>query len=65
MPRPAQVAFILLAIFAITYVLVTPDPTDDVSGVLRVNHIGKVQELAVYVPPLLAPQIAILVYTSA
>ena len=59
MSRAAQVALALLAIFLITYVLVTPDPTDDATAVLQVSHFGKAQMHAVYVVLLLAPQIAI------
>jgi len=59
MSRPAQVALALLAIFSITYVLVTPDPTDDVTSVLRPSHFGKAQTLAGCVVLPLAPQIAI------
>jgi len=34
----ARVALALVVIFSIAYVLVTPDPTDDVYGVVRPNH---------------------------
>jgi hypothetical protein len=34
----ARVALALVVIFAIAYVLITPDPNDDVYGVLRLNH---------------------------
>src|SRR5215472_16873662 len=57
MSRPVRVALVLLAVFSITYVLATPDPTDDVTGVLRPSHLGKVQKLAVYVVHPLAPQV--------
>ena len=60
MSRAAQVALALLAIFSITYVLVTPDPTDDAIAVLRMSHSGKAQMLLAYVVLPLAPQIAIL-----
>lgn len=59
MSRAAQVALALLAIFSITYVLVTPDPADDGTAILRVNHSGKAQMLAAYVVLPLALQIAI------
>ena len=59
MSRPVQVALVLLAIFSITYVLATQDPTDDVTGVLRPSHFGKAQKLAVYVVLPLALQVAI------
>ena len=45
MLRAARIALALLSIFAIAYVLATPDPTDDVTGVLRPNHLGKAQGL--------------------
>ena len=45
MLRAARIALALLSIFAIAYVLATPDPTDDVTGVLRPNHLGKAQRL--------------------
>ena len=35
----------MIVIFAIAYVLITPDPTDDVEGILRQNHQAKVQKL--------------------
>src|SRR5262249_10501792 len=59
MARPAQVALVLLAVLSITYVLITPDPTDDATCFLRPSHFGKGQVLAVYVVLPLAPQIAI------
>ena len=59
MTRLAHVALVLLAVFSITYVLATPDPTDDATAVLRASHFGKAQILAVYVVVPLAPQIAI------
>ena len=59
MSRAAHIALVLLAIFSITYVLATPDPTDDVPAVLRGSHFGKAQKLAVYVVLPLAPQMAV------
>jgi len=38
MMRWARVALALVVIFTIAYVLITPDPTDDVDGVLQPNH---------------------------
>lgn len=38
MMRYARVALALIVVFSISYVLITPDPTDDVYGVLRPNH---------------------------
>jgi hypothetical protein len=43
MMRGAKVALVVVAIFSIVYVLITPDPTDDVNGVLRSNHTAKAQ----------------------
>jgi len=45
--RAARVALALLAIFSIAYVLVTPDPTDDATGLVRPSHLSKAQKLAV------------------
>jgi hypothetical protein len=59
MSRQTQVVLVLLAIFSIVYVLATPDPSDDVNGVLRPNHFGKVLKLALCVVLPLAPQAAI------
>jgi len=59
MTRPARIVFVLLAVFLITYVLVTPDPTDDATAVLWASHFGKARILAVYVVPPLATQIVI------
>jgi hypothetical protein len=41
MMRGVRVALVLVAILSITYVLITPDLTDDVDGVLRPNHSAK------------------------
>jgi hypothetical protein len=38
MMRWARVALALVVIFTIAYVLITPDPTDDVDGVLQPSH---------------------------
>jgi hypothetical protein len=46
MLRGARVAFAVIAILAIAYVLITPDLTDDVDGVLRPNHTAKAQRIA-------------------
>jgi hypothetical protein len=35
----------VVAIFSIAFVLITPDPTDDVDGVLRPNHTAKAQRI--------------------
>jgi hypothetical protein len=35
----------LVAILSITYVLITPDLTDDVDGILRPNHTAKAQRI--------------------
>jgi len=36
--RWARVALALVVIFTVAYILITPDPTDDVDGVLQPNH---------------------------
>ena len=38
MLRWARVALALVVIFTVAYILITPDPTDDVDGVLQPNH---------------------------
>jgi len=45
MMRFARVALAVVAIFSIAYVLITPDPTDDVVGALRSNHPAMEQRL--------------------
>ena len=45
MMRFATVALAVVAIFSIAYVLISPDPTDDVAGVLRSNHPAMEQRL--------------------
>ena len=45
MIRGARVALVMVAIFSIAYVLITPDPTDDVDGVLILNHSAKAQRI--------------------
>jgi hypothetical protein len=46
MMRGVRVALVVVAIFSIAYVLISPDPTDDVNGVLRPNHWAKAQGIA-------------------
>lgn len=48
---------VAVVIFAIAYVLITPDLTDDVDGVLRPNHQAKAQRLVI----LSLPQLQVLV----
>jgi hypothetical protein len=43
MTRVVTVALVVVAIFSITYVLVSPDCGDDVDGVLRWNRLIKAQ----------------------
>jgi small-conductance mechanosensitive channel len=51
MKRSLMVALAVIAIFSIAYVLITPDPNDDIDGVLRPNRPIKVQRLlAVSIP---------------
>lgn len=45
MMRGVRVALVVVAIFSIAYVLISPDPTDDVNGVLTPNHSGKPQRI--------------------
>lgn len=45
--RTAQIALVFLCVFAIALVLITPDPTDDVPGILNGSHPDKIQKLAV------------------
>ena len=47
MLRPLRIGLALLAIFAIAFVLITPDPDDDVPGILKPSHLGKSLRLAV------------------
>jgi hypothetical protein len=43
MMRGARIALVVVVILSIAYVLITPDPTDDVDGVLRPHHTAKAQ----------------------
>ena len=45
MMRGARVALVVVVIFSIAYVLISPDLTDDVEGVLRPNHPARAQRL--------------------
>jgi hypothetical protein len=45
MSRGFKIGIALLALVAVATVLITPDPTDDVQGV--VHHLAKLQKLAV------------------
>jgi hypothetical protein len=60
MMRGARVALVVVVMFSMAYVLITPDLTDDVDGVLRPNHQAKAQRLA----SLFLPQTQILVIVS-
>ena len=57
MMRGARIVLAVVAIFSIAYVLITPDLTDDVDGVLRPNNQAKAQRLV----SLSLPQLQILV----
>ena len=57
MIRGARAALVLVAIFSFAFVLITPDPTDDVNGVLRPNHAATARTIV----SLALPQSAILV----
>jgi len=58
MIRGARAALAVVAIFSFAFVLITPDPTDDVDGVLRPNHTAKAQTIV----SLALSQSAILVF---
>jgi len=45
MMRCARVALAVVVILSISYVLITPDPSDDVYGVLRPNHAAMAQRV--------------------
>jgi len=45
MMRCARVALAVVVILSISYVLITPDPSEDVYGVLRPNHAAMVQRV--------------------
>jgi len=45
MMRGARVALVVVAILSIAYVLISPDLTDDVDGILRPNHTAKAQRI--------------------
>lgn len=47
MIRGVRIALALLAVLAITVVLVTPDPSDDVLGIMNCSHPEQVQKLTV------------------
>jgi hypothetical protein len=52
MIRGARAALAVVAIFSIVFVLITPDPTDDVDGVVRPNHTATAQTIvSLPVPP--------------
>lgn len=58
MIRGARAALAVVAILSCAFVLITPDPTDDVDGVLRPNH----RATAKTIVSLALPQSAILVF---
>jgi hypothetical protein len=58
MIRGARAALAVVAIFSFAFVLITPDPTDDVDGVLRPNHTATAQTIV----SLALSQSAILVF---
>ena len=45
MTKGAKIVLVLVAILSITYVLITPDLTDDVAGILRPNHTPKAKRI--------------------
>ena len=46
MMRCARVALVVAVIFSIAYVLITPHSTDDVVGIVKLNHSAKAQRIA-------------------
>ena len=60
MMRGARIVLAVVVIFSIAYVLITPDPTDDVDGVLPPNHQAKAQSLV----SLSVPQLQLLVIVA-
>jgi hypothetical protein len=59
MLRGARVALVVVVIFSIAYVLITPELTDDFDGVLRPNHQAKAQRLVSLSLP--QPQVLVIV----
>lgn len=47
MIRSVRIVLALLAVLVITVVLITPDPSDDVPGIMNGNHLDQVQKLTV------------------
>ena len=45
--RGVRIALALLAVLTITVVLITPDPSDDVLGIVNCGHLDQVQKLTV------------------
>jgi len=43
--RSVRIVLAVIAILSIAYVLITPDLTDDVDAVLRLNHSAKAQRI--------------------
>ena len=52
--RSARIVLAVIAILSIAYVLITPDLTDDVDAVLRLNHSARAQRI-VSLPLALSP----------
>jgi len=59
MMRSVRIALVVVVILSVAYVLITPDPTDDVDGVLRTTHPLTPQKLVAASLP--QPQIPIIV----
>ena len=64
MMRGARVALAVVVIFSIAYVLITPDPTDDVEGFLRPNDWAKAQRI-VSLPLPRSPVLVIVPFLSS
>jgi len=65
MMRGARVALAVVVIFSIAYVLITPDPTDDVEGVLRPNDWAKAQRIVSLLPLPRSPVLVIVPFLSS
>lgn len=59
MMRAARIALVVVIILSVAYVLITPDPTDDVDGVFRPHHTAKAQRIVslplIHFPILVVP----------
>jgi len=58
MIRGARIALVVVVILSIAYVLITPDPTDDVNGILRPHRSAKAQIVSLPLAQSLIPVVA-------